>query len=86
MANVYSLVAKGTGCKNNDISGASIPLTNLGGTYPGPFNPNLTPRPIFAPSVQAVDPFSPRDRYPSPTAIDPGCKSDGGNLKDWVHG
>ena len=41
MANVYSLVADVTHYKNNDISGASIPLTNLSGTYPGPFNPSM---------------------------------------------
>ena len=53
MSNVYSLVADVTGYKNNHISGASIPLTNLSGTFPGPLNPNMfTPYP--APNLCAV--------------------------------
>ncbi|KAF8228080.1 hypothetical protein L208DRAFT_1404505 [Tricholoma matsutake] len=53
LSNVYSFIASETGYKNNNISGASIPLTNLSGTYPGPLNPKLY-APYAAPNYCAV--------------------------------
>jgi hypothetical protein len=46
--NVYAFVAEQSGYKNNNISGSQIPLFNLSGVQPGPFNPNpslVTPFP-----------------------------------------
>jgi hypothetical protein len=53
MSNVYSFVASATGYTNNALSGASIPLTNASGTYPGPLNANMYV-PFVAPNVSAV--------------------------------
>jgi hypothetical protein len=53
MSNVYSLVASATGYKNNKLGGASIPLTNATGTYPGALNANMFV-PFTAPNMSAV--------------------------------
>jgi hypothetical protein len=55
MSNVISFVADKVGYKNVNVTGSQIPLTNLSGTTPGPFNPNpslVTPWP--APDYSAV--------------------------------
>jgi hypothetical protein len=53
MSNVFSFVANATGYTNNALSGASIPLTNATGTYPGPLNGNMFV-PFLAPNMSAV--------------------------------
>ncbi|OBZ76092.1 Acid phosphatase [Grifola frondosa] len=53
--NVFSWVANATSWTNNGISGNSsaIPLLNLTGTIPGPFNPDLYTL-FYAPNTSAV--------------------------------
>ena len=53
LSNVYSFVASATGYQNNKLSGASIPLTNATGTYPGGLNPKMFV-PFTAPNISAV--------------------------------
>ncbi|TDL14836.1 hypothetical protein BD410DRAFT_756958 [Rickenella mellea] len=55
MANVFSFVADAGGYKNENITGAAIPLTNFSGTYPGALNANIY-IPFIAPNVSAVSP------------------------------
>ncbi|KAI0798227.1 phosphoesterase family-domain-containing protein [Abortiporus biennis] len=53
LSNVFSFVAGVTGYQNQNISGSSIPLTNLTGTIPGPLNPQFYV-PYPAPNVNAT--------------------------------
>lgn len=53
LSNVFSLVASATGYQNNKLSGASIPLTNATGTYPGGLNSQMYV-PFTAPNMTAV--------------------------------
>ncbi|KAG9314712.1 phosphoesterase family-domain-containing protein [Chiua virens] len=53
VANVFSFVANTTSYQNSDVSGSSIPLLNLTGTYPGALNPDAYV-PYLAPKVNST--------------------------------